>query len=247
MRHGHGAQAASMSIFRPAAKAFQHAQAPERLQFGLFARPKCALLRIHLNVMFRTIAVVLVLVLAWLVSAIWPVYALYDLAKAAQASDVAGISERVDFPSLRRSLTSQVVTAYIRVTGSKINPNSFAASLASSVADPIVERLITPERLAELLHSGWPGAVVPDAAPGGLYGLQPDALGNAWSIFMNSHFGIGTFDTSFPPDRPLAEQFRIHLSLSGSGWKLSSLGLPDQITDALVKRLVSDQGKLSVR
>ena len=56
---------------------------------------------------------------AFIAGVIWPFTALYDIATKAEAGDAAGVSERIDFASVRRSLTRQIIDAYIRLSGIK--------------------------------------------------------------------------------------------------------------------------------
>jgi hypothetical protein len=199
--------------------------------------------------MRKTILVVSVVVLAGLAGAIWPFTALYDIARKAEARDVPGLTERIDFPALRRSLTGQIVRAYIRVTGVNVNPTGITAALAGSVADPIVEKLISPEALVELLRTGWPHAVMPEKPAGlaGLEGLSADRLGSAWALFASSNYGISGFSVSVPADKPAAQQFRVYLSLSKQGWRLAGLDMPEEIMNGLTQQLISRRGIPSAR
>ena len=64
--------------------------------------------------MKKTIAAIVILFAVWFAWSAWPFLALYDLARAAQAADVAAIERGVDFPALRRSISSQIIQAYAR-------------------------------------------------------------------------------------------------------------------------------------
>jgi hypothetical protein len=197
--------------------------------------------------MRKTIIVTLALLLAFLAGAIWPFTALYDIARKAEARDVQGLNERINFPALRRSLTGQIISAYIRISGINVSPTGVTAALAGSIADPIVEKMISPEALAELLRTGWPGAVLPAEQPAGLQGLSPDRLGSAWALFANSNYGISGFSVSVPADMPVAQQFRIYLSLSKQGWRLSGLDMPEELVNSLTQQLISRGGIPSAR
>ena len=113
-----------------------------------------------------TIAAVAVLVVAW---AAWPFFALYDLANAVQERDPAAVTRRVNFPAVRQSLTEQIVVTYLHLTGRDARLGQIGRGLAvgavTSIADPIVARLISAETLIELLNSGWPTSVLPDQGP----------------------------------------------------------------------------------
>ena len=59
-------------------------------------------------------------------------------------------------------LSSQLIAAYTRRTGNKVSPlaQSMAAA-ALGIADPVLNKLVSPEALSELLSVGWPVSVVP--------------------------------------------------------------------------------------
>ena len=65
--------------------------------------------------MKKIIASIVVVFALWVAYSAWPFFALYDFVRAAQAADVAKIEQRVDFPELRRSLSSQIIRAYARL------------------------------------------------------------------------------------------------------------------------------------
>src|SRR5437016_538672 len=96
---------------------------------------------------------VIAVVVLWLAYAAGPFRAVYRLADAVQARDVAALTEQVDFPALRASLSSQIVRTYLRITGKAGRPGSlqeqFAVGVGTSIVDPIVAKLMT-------LQSGRP-------------------------------------------------------------------------------------------
>src|SRR2546428_4120286 len=106
------------------------------------------------------------LVALWLVYATSAFLAPYRLADMVQKRDIAGLSERVDFPVLRRSISAQVVRKYLQLTGKELRPGSiaeqFAVGVGVVIADPIVAKLVTPEALIELLQSGGASSVLQD-------------------------------------------------------------------------------------
>jgi Protein of unknown function (DUF2939) len=190
--------------------------------------------------MRKALAIVLVLVLMLAAGAVWPFTALYDLAAKAEAGDAAGVDQRLDLPALRRSLTSQLIRTYIRVSGVKVNPGGIVAGVAGSVVDPIIEKLMTPEILIAMLRTGWPGSVLPERPPG-LQGLGSIKSGSLWALFLNSNYGISGFSVSIPPDMSPEQQYRLTLSLSKQGWRLSRLELPDPIQVKLVEQLIGQR------
>jgi len=142
--------------------------------------------------MRRTIVIVAILLLLWLAYSVWPFFAVYRLASAVQARDVAALKELVDFRALRGSLTAQIVRTYLRMTGKVGRSGSmleqFAVGLGASVADPIVSKLVSPEALLDLLQNGRPSGVFSDNIPS-IQGLSSDALGNFWGGLYK--FGTG--------------------------------------------------------
>jgi len=185
------------------------------------------------------IGVVVLLFLGW---SAWPFIGLYDLARAAQSGDVAKIEQRVDFASLGRSLSGQIVQAYARLAGLPAERGSLVAGLASAVADPIVARLLTRVALAELVQNGWPQSTLGDPPPD-LQRPNWNALGTAWQLYGNSEYGIGEFRVRLPVSAPRQRQFRIRLALRGLTWKLSGIDLPQDLQERIASELIKQQGK----
>ena len=75
------------------------------------------------------------LALLWAVYLLSPYVALYNLAKAVEARDVALIGERVDFPALRLSLARQVAAAYAKAVAPPKDGRSPASGSASNSSD----------------------------------------------------------------------------------------------------------------
>ena len=102
---------------------------------------------------FIGITLLFVLLVAYWV---WPFFGLRSLTADIQARDPAALSEDVDFVRLRRSLTEQIIAAYLQVTGraKKLSPfeNVVAIGIGNSIADPFVAQLVTPENLLVLLR-----------------------------------------------------------------------------------------------
>src|SRR4029453_9945184 len=104
--------------------------------------------------MRKAILIGAALVAAWVAWLAWPLPALYRLAPAVETRDAAALSEEVDFVAARRSLVQQIMAAYVRVTGAKSAPSGLAATIAATIADPIVAKIVSPEGLVELLGTG---------------------------------------------------------------------------------------------
>ena len=65
-----------------------------------------------------------------------PLIALHGIASAVEAQDAAALSERLEFPALRRSLTKQIVAEYLKLTGKKLPIQAMARTLVVSVPIP---------------------------------------------------------------------------------------------------------------
>ena len=130
---------------------------------------------------FVGITLLLVLLVGYWV---WPFFGLRSLAADIQARDPAALSEDVDFVRLRRSLTEQIIAAYLQVTGraKKLSPfeNVVAIGIGSSIADPLVAQLLTPENLLVLLR----GQAVPTD-----FGNVSFKIGELPSVALR--FGVG--------------------------------------------------------
>ena len=80
------------------------------------------------------------------------------LVRAAQSGNAAAVMSRTDLPRLKRSLVEQIVAAYLNRLGQKraVKPleRLAANTYGASIADVMVGKLLTQERLTELLNSG---------------------------------------------------------------------------------------------
>jgi Protein of unknown function (DUF2939) len=174
-----------------------------------------------------------------------PLIALHRMATAVETRDAVALSERIEFPSLRRSLTRQIVTAYLELTGEKLplelrgqklQLGALSRRFAISVADPVVARLVTVTALMDLLGKGEAGENVKvqiDRAP-----LALTSFKNAWRLWLNTDHLGRNFYVYLPPEDPHNEQFRVHLRLSKWRWKLVGIDLPEDLKQQLAQELV---------
>ena len=173
----------------------------------------------------------------------WPFASLYEVVRAAQAGDAARIEQRVDFPALRRSLVAQLIEAHARLSGKRLDRSGLTVGIASGFASPLVEQLVSPATLAEIMRNGWPNKMLPDK-PAGVEGLDSNTLGNVWQLYLNSDYGIGEARFSVPVNRPKEKQFRVRLALSGWTWKLSGLDLPWELQERLAREFVKQDANV---
>jgi hypothetical protein len=160
------------------------------------------------------------------------------LVRSVEERDINTVVRYVYFDAVRKSLAGQVVAAYVRRTGTQLNP--FAQGMAASafgVADPIVNRLITPEALSELLTAGWPVAIDP-VVPQGTVGITRNTIGTIWEVYRNSEYGLGRFEVSAPTILPPQQRIGLTFHLLQWRWRLVALNLPQDFQDMLADRLI---------
>ena len=188
--------------------------------------------------MRKTTATILALGIVWIGYTAWPLYDLLVLVRAIEVRDVETVKRHVYFDAVRRSLSSQLIAAYMRQTGTKVSPlaQSMAAA-AMGIADPVLNKLVSPEALSELLSVGWPVTVVPNPPPGTV-GISMNTIGTIWQIFGNSEYGIGRFEVSAPSALPQQQRFGLTFRLLQWRWQLSDISLPETIQNLLVDELI---------
>jgi hypothetical protein len=125
----------------------------------------------------NTLSALVVIGLVWIGYVAWPLYDLTALVRAIDARDVNTVVHYVNFERVRASLTEQIASAYMRVSGIPTTPLAQQAVVVGlSVADPVIRKLVSPEALSDLLAVGWPVTVVPDPPPPGTLGISADTL-----------------------------------------------------------------------
>jgi len=165
-----------------------------------------------------------------------PLIALHNIARAVEIKDAIALTERIDFPSLRRSLTKQVVQEYLKLTGKKLPLHAIGKRVVVSMADPVVARLMTVRALLDLLGKGDAGvkAKVPvERAP-----FTSASFNSLWQIWLSSEYSGRSFYVYLPPKRTRSEQFIVHLHLRGWRWRIVGVDLPDDLKEQLARELV---------
>ena len=189
--------------------------------------------------MRKTVAALIIIFLVWIGYVAWPLYDLTALVRAIDARDVNTVVRYVDFERVRASLTEQIASAYIRVSGTPTSPLAQQAVVVGlSLADPVIRRLVSPEALSDLLTVGWPVKVVPDPPPPGTLGISADTLGTAWQIFAASHYGIGRFEVSGPTVLSAPKRFRLTFRLLAWRWRLVGITLPENVQNVLANEVI---------
>jgi hypothetical protein len=184
------------------------------------------------------LAAAVILLLIYLGSA---ASSLVRLATAARAGDGARVLERTDIKALNRSLTDQIMRAYLERIGAtrRISPmeKMLVNTYGATVADAMVARMLTAERLTQMLKTGnldAPG--VPPFA--GLPALADLHTGNWLSLLGRLNviqpvlLGIRVSDSSDPE-----HYAAIDLHYEDLDWKLSGIELPKAIVRDLAASL----------
>ena len=166
---------------------------------------------------------------------------LSTLASAARAGDGAKVLEQTDIKALNRSLTNQIVGAYLERIGAtrRISPmeKTLINTYGASIADAMVAKMLTADKLAGCWKpaTGRPDGV---AVLSGLPALGDLPTENWLSLLGRVHLiqpvllGIRVSDTSDPESYTA-----INLHFEGSDWKLAGLELPKAIVRSLAAAL----------
>lgn len=105
--------------------------------------------------------IIVMLVLAVASYALSPFYAVYRFVEAARAADRDLLDDAVDFRAVRQNLTSQISAGIMgqMQNDRDLQDNPFAeagALLAPAIIDKMIDSLVTPESISEMLHRGRP-------------------------------------------------------------------------------------------
>lgn len=192
------------------------------------------------------------LALCWFVFTLTPLWALYDLAQAVRAGDAAYVEHHVNFRTLRLSLLRQATGALRtgpEATGGT-EPRERIADAAAVLVLPLVEALITPGTVIDLLDDGWPQSLDlgRDAEPaadkeGDLgtdvgRGLRVDSVGKLVPFYLASEMrGFRTVVMTVPPGSGAARRLRIRLRLRGWTWRLVDIELPEDLRQRIAQSL----------
>lgn len=168
-------------------------------------------------------------------------YSLAGLAAAVRAGDGAAVFARTDLKSLNHSLTDQIVRAYLERIGAtrQIKPieKLLINTYGATIADAMVARMLTADRLTEMLRTGGldaPG--VPSFA--GFPALADLKTGNFLSLLGRVNLvkpvvlAIRVSDASDPE-----HYAAIDLHYEGLDWKLAGIELPRAIVNQLAASL----------
>jgi hypothetical protein len=192
--------------------------------------------------MRRTLFISALLLIVIVSYSAWPFYGLFELVGAAKTGDEGSVSERVDFPALRQSLTEQMLSTYMRLTGTgggSFLTQQLALTVAGSMADPLVAEMVTAKAIIELVRTGWPSAAL--GPPPAQFQQAINFDSSAWRLYANSEYGFNEFRLWVPADKPRTEQYRLVMQRQGTAWKLSGVRLPVAIQEDLARKLIKER------
>ncbi|GJD59181.1 DUF2939 domain-containing protein [Methylobacterium dankookense] len=193
----------------------------------------------------RWLAVPLAIAFGWLLFTLSPLWALYDLARAVRARDVAYVERHVNFRTLRLSLVRQTSAAVKAAADSNpgLEPRERQqlSDAAVGLALALAETMVTPETVIDLLDDGWPQRLDlprPETQPAA--GLNLDRIGKLVPYYLTSEMrGFRTVVVPVPPEAPRALQTRIRMRLRGWSWRLIDI----EVNEALRQRMAAGLAK----
>jgi hypothetical protein len=188
-------------------------------------------------------AVALVVLVAY---AAWPLLGLKKLVDAVQSRDVASLSARVDVRAIKQSLVGQIALAYMRASGKQTGPleTRIAMAAAMALAGPRVDAMLTPDQLMKLLSQG--GAKhFGDAVKLGVPELQTPNLHNLYRLIRNTQYSGTVFSLVLPLTSDESSGYRLQLTLEDWTWKLSGIGLPQNIQKQIAAEVIRHSGQSS--
>jgi hypothetical protein len=150
-----------------------------------------------------------------------PYLTLYQMYQAVERGDAQTISNSVDFPALRESVKENLQSVVLKQTAKQNNPilNLIGAALGSALADPILDRMVTPEGVMALLE----GRRLQAGADGGDQSLSEKAA----QVDVNPRYeSFNRFVVSVKPKGEDVPPVDIVLSREGLGWKITGVRLP---------------------
>jgi Protein of unknown function (DUF2939) len=177
----------------------------------------------------------------------WALAGAAELASAASRGDAAAVMERIDLPSLSRSLSGQISRAWLdqnpQLAKLLSRRHGFEGGVINAAAaEMLLRAFLTPENLAALLnqeHAGGPdsGTLLRIPALGEAFGgggLVETVTHSYFDGPLNFVIGLNS------PDG----RYGVHLNLSGTTWRLSGLDIPDAVTARVARQIADTVGGL---
>jgi hypothetical protein len=181
------------------------------------------------------VVVILVSLAVYIGSALWSAKGLVEAVRSGNGGEILA---RTDVPRVKRSLTDQILAAYLDRLGAKrpIKPleRMLANTYGASIADALVSKLLTEENLTKLLRTGAIGDISQDAQFGNLASLASLDTSALRLLGRISPVKLVEFMIMLGDDR---DSGSISLHFEGDGWKLSRVQLPAAALRVLAESL----------
>lgn len=183
-----------------------------------------------------------VTVIVLLLAAYWasPFLSLRAIATNLESHNTAGLLKEVDLDRLRGSLSGQIMSAYLRVSGKAKRLGPFGSVLATgvvtSLADPLVAQFISPEHLEQLLNGG---AISTDfgAISLGKEQFPTISFASALKAWLATNYWFDRVSIALPIDATEAEQYHLQMQVQQWRWKVVGLDLPEELLNRVAKQL----------
>jgi hypothetical protein len=170
-----------------------------------------------------------------------PLIALHSIRSAVQSKDAVALTDRIDFPALRRSLTKQIVAEYLKLTGKKLPLHAMGKRLAVSAADPVIVRLMAVRAMLDLLGKGDAGekAKLPiERAP-----FTSTSFESLWQVWLNCDYRGRDFYVSLPPKNSKKHKCKKKGSSTGCSSHTEFYCMPNGCQWDAAKRQCTDKKK----
>jgi hypothetical protein len=181
------------------------------------------------------VVIFLVSLMLYVGSAVWSAKGLVEAVRSGNAGEILS---RTDLPRVKRSLTDQILAAYLDRLGAKrpIKPleRMLANTYGASIADALVSKLLTEENLTNLLRTGAVANISQNAQFGNLASLANLDTSALRLLGRISPIKLVELAIMLGDDR---DSGGVSLHFEGDGWKLSGIQLPATALRALAESL----------
>jgi hypothetical protein len=170
----------------------------------------------------------------------------FALVGASQVAAVASngnadlLMQKIDLPALRHSLAHQIVAAYLRQNPKRLTglAGNLAGALGGTVADAMLQDILTAQNLASLLEQGQLNRG-PKATTIEMPALGDVFKGSVLQILTSAYFD-GPLDFVLHLDHG-DDDYGVHLHLESFEWRVAGLDLPATLTDRLAQEVAARQ------
>jgi len=162
-----------------------------------------------------------------------PYWTIHQIRNAAEAGQGDRLADYVDFPAVRESVKTQLAASMQKdLNGPKMKNNPFAAlgqSLAVGLVNTMVDAMITPDGIANMIRSGHvartaaPSAAATSAAPAPTAPAEPDNRPK----LRQGYEGMNIFKAALLDPKTGEDLMEAVLSRQGMfAWRLTAISIP---------------------